>query len=252
MDMVADAREFYDDLADDYDAVFEDWDASVRRQGALLETMLGEASDPILDVAAGMGTQAIGLALLGHSVVARDLSPRLIERGRNEASRLNARLELDVGDMRELRPGDTGRFGTVLAFDNAFAHLDASGMADALAGARRALKDDGKLLVSIRDYDTLAVERPTFDEPRMLGTAPHRRLIVQLWTWADDGRSYQMDHIILREDGASWRATGRRTKCNAVLRNALSAAAREAGFRKGTWLMPDETGFYQPMFSAIR
>ena len=250
--MAADARDFYDDLASDYDAVFEDWDASVRRQGALLETMLGEASDPILDVAAGMGTQAIGLALRGHSVVARDLSPRLIERGRQEAARLSARLEFDVGDMRKLHPGDTGRFGTVLAFDNAFAHLDETGLAQALAGARGALRHDGKLLVSIRDYDALTIERPTFDAPRMLGTSPHRRLIVQLWTWADDCRSYQMDHIILREDGATWRATGRQTRCNVVLRSALSAAAHEAGLREGRWSMPDETGFYQPSFSAVR
>ena len=250
--MVADARDFYDDLASDYDAVFEDWDASVRRQGAMLETMLGTASDPILDVAAGMGTQAIGLALRGHSVVARDVSPRLIGRGREEAGRLNAPVQFEVGDMRELRPGDTGRFGTVLAFDNAFAHLDEAGLTRALASARAALRPDGKLLVSIRDYDALTIERPTFDTPRMLGTPPHRRVIIQLWTWADDGRSYLMDHIILREDGATWRTRGRRTKCNVVLRSVLSTAAREAGFREGKWLMPDATDFYQPIFSAVR
>src|SRR5262249_10963991 len=117
-------REFYDDLACDYDAIFADWEASVRWQASGLEPLLPGAADPILDVAAGMGTQAIGLALAGHAVVGRDLSPALVERGRREAARLGAKLELEVGDMREARAADAGRFGAVIAFDNALPHLD--------------------------------------------------------------------------------------------------------------------------------
>jgi glycine/sarcosine N-methyltransferase len=87
-------RQFYDDLAPYYDLIFEDWDASMSRQGAalthLIESELG-TPDPeapptrILDVACGIGTQALPLARLGFQVTARDLSPGAIARLRREA-----------------------------------------------------------------------------------------------------------------------------------------------------------------------
>jgi hypothetical protein len=51
------ARDFYDDLAPDYAEIFADWEASIRYRAGVLEPLLGEAPDPVLDVAAGMGTQ---------------------------------------------------------------------------------------------------------------------------------------------------------------------------------------------------
>jgi hypothetical protein len=36
------------------------------------------------------------------------------------------------------------------------------------------------------------------------------------------------------------------------VRDELSRAARQAGFQHLQWLMPSETGFYQPIFLAWR
>ncbi len=250
--MSEDVRSFYDELADDYHEIFADWDASVRRQGTVLEKLLGGPSGPILDLSAGMGTQAIALALRGHAVVARDLSPRMVERGRREAARLGATLSFEVADMRERREDDTGRFAVVIAFDNALPHLDEVGLRDALRNASAALKPGGRFLASIRDYDGLAAERPRLEPARLHGTPPHRRMVLQTWDWAPDGRSYTLDHLLLNEEDGGWRCRSRRTKYRALLRAELSTAAEAEGLTGGRWLMPDESGFYQPIFEATR
>lgn len=66
---------FYDELADDYHLIYADWDASIRRQGAALDALIGQDRADVLDCACGIGTQAIGLALRGHRVTGTDLTP---------------------------------------------------------------------------------------------------------------------------------------------------------------------------------
>jgi glycine/sarcosine N-methyltransferase len=249
----ADVIAFYDDLAEDYDALFEDWDASVRRQGTLLDGLLGSARGPVLDVAAGMGTQAIGLRLAGRTVVARDLSPALVARGRQAAARLSAPLEFSVADMRETRPEDAEKFDAVIAFDDALSHLPSD--ADLLAALRaafRALTPGGRLWASIRDYDSLCATRPPLPPAQLLGAPPERRLLTQIWSWHDGRRSYDLEHFLARETPFGWALRVRRTRYRALLREELARAARSEGFVELRYLEPAESGFEQPIFCACR
>jgi 2-polyprenyl-3-methyl-5-hydroxy-6-metoxy-1,4-benzoquinol methylase len=122
--METDPRNFYDALANDYHLIFDDWDASVLRQSAVIHSLLGGQPQRVLDVACGMGTQAIGLARLGHAVVARDLSPALVKRASMEAERLGTAVDISVGDMRLAVSTDLSAFDAVIAFDNALPHLE--------------------------------------------------------------------------------------------------------------------------------
>ena len=57
---------FYDQLAPFYHLVYQDWNATVRRQGEQLSALIKaewSSSRKILDVSCGIGTQAIGLNL---------------------------------------------------------------------------------------------------------------------------------------------------------------------------------------------
>ncbi|HJZ85931.1 MAG TPA: class I SAM-dependent methyltransferase [Polyangia bacterium] len=248
---MSDAQRFYDDLAPEYEAIFVDWDKGMRWQGELIAGLLGPAPDPVLDVAAGMGTQALGLALRGLKVRARDLSPALVERGRRQAERLGVAVAFEVADMRVAQAADAGRYGTVIGFDNALVHLLTDReLGAALGAARQALRPGGRFLTSLRDYDALVTDRPALDPPRLLGSAPARRLVLQVWTWAPDGKSYQLDHIVLREAPGGWQGHTRRTTCRALLRAELEQAARAAGFTSLEWIPPERSGYYQPIFVA--
>jgi glycine/sarcosine N-methyltransferase len=88
--MAESVQGFYDQLASNYHLIFEDWEASIRRQAAVLGAILERECGPaptvkILDCACGIGTQALGLAKLGFQMTACDLSPLAVERTRKEA-----------------------------------------------------------------------------------------------------------------------------------------------------------------------
>jgi glycine/sarcosine N-methyltransferase len=125
-------RQFYDDLAPYYDLIFEDWEASMSRQGAALEHLIHRelgAADPealprrILDVACGIGTQTLPLARRGFEVTARDLSPGAIARLRREAEVRQVVVDTAVADMRHVAASVSGLFDVVLAIDNSLPHL---------------------------------------------------------------------------------------------------------------------------------
>src|SRR5215203_1928538 len=125
--MADSVRAFYDELAESYHFIFADWQGSMRRQATaldrLIDAQLGSGPHTILDCACGIGTQAIGLALLGHTVHATDVSPNAVARAEREAATRSASLSFGVADMREIASQVDGEFGVVLACDNALPHL---------------------------------------------------------------------------------------------------------------------------------
>ena len=82
--------EFYDQLAPFYHLIYADWEASITRQAAALDSIMqefwGAETTTILDVACGIGTQTLGLAQLGYQVTASDLSRAAVARARWEAA----------------------------------------------------------------------------------------------------------------------------------------------------------------------
>ncbi|CUR57129.1 conserved hypothetical protein [metagenome] len=72
----------------------------------LVEAAGVQAGDRVLDVAAGSGNAAIPAALAGASVVASDLTPDLLETGRQAAAAVGATLQWDQADAEALPYAD--------------------------------------------------------------------------------------------------------------------------------------------------
>lgn len=166
-----DPRGFYDEPADRYDLVHADREASVTRQGRALDTLLTAASGPgprtVLDNACGIGTQALGLAALGHRVTGTDLSPVSAARAAREAGRCSLTLPVAAADMRTLPFADAS-FDAVVCADNALPHLlTAQDVGAALAETRRMLRPGGPLLLSTRPYGELRRARPRSEAPHV-------------------------------------------------------------------------------------
>ena len=70
--------------------------------------------DRVLDVAAGAGNAAIPAAQRGATVVASDLTPELLETGRQDAARLGLDIAFEEGDAEALPYGDAS-FDTVIS-----------------------------------------------------------------------------------------------------------------------------------------
>jgi ubiquinone/menaquinone biosynthesis C-methylase UbiE len=81
------------------------WDAAVE----LVEACAISAGQEVLDVAAGNGNLALLAAREGAAVVASDLTPRMVELGRERSAAEGYEIEWVVADVEEL-PFEDGRF----------------------------------------------------------------------------------------------------------------------------------------------
>ena len=246
---------FYDALADDYHLIHRDWDESIRLQGAALDRLiaarLGPGPHALYDCTCGIGTQALGLAALGHRVRASDISPGEVARLAREAKARDLAVSCGVADILELDAMAEGPFDVVLACDNSLAHmLDDDALDRAAANMAARTRPGGLVLASIRDYDALGETRPQFAPPSTMDTPDARRIMFQIWDWNDDGRSYEMTLFILHKTGDDWKLTHNATTLRALRRDEITATFGRAGLTGIEWHMPDDEGFYQPVVTA--
>lgn len=149
-------RGFYDALAPWYHVVYEDWERSISRQAEALSTLIadewGAGVRRILDAAAGIGTQAVGLAAHGYEVVGSDLSLAAVRRAVVESRRRNLTIPFVVADMRAL-PLRDGVVDAAIACDNALPHLlSEDAIRVALSEMKRCIRPGGGCVISMRDY----------------------------------------------------------------------------------------------------
>jgi len=249
--------DFYDPLAEHYHLIFDDWSRSIDRQARVLNPLIakhtGRSSVNLLDCACGIGTQAIGFAQAGHRVVASDASPAAVARAEREARQRHLDIAFFVSDMTSLREIPGHDFDVVAALDNALPHLSPPQLTQALQAAASKLQPQGLFIASIRDYDRLILERPTIQQPAFYGQAPHihtdRRIVHQVWDWIDHER-YTAHLYITTQSGPDWQTHHFATEYRCLLRDELSIALTSSGFDQFRWLMPEETGFYQPIVIA--
>jgi len=248
------STQFYDQLADYYDLIFEDWEASMERQGkvlaALLTELLPDLSAPlrILDAAAGIGTQSLPLAQQGCSVMSRDLSPLAIARLQSEADRRGLALDAAVADMRTVATSVTSPVDAVIAFDNSVPHLltDAD-IRQAFQSFHEVLRPGGVCALSVRDY--AAVERVDVVHPygvRWRKGVKH--LPLQAWHWLSPTH-YDVTFYVIADEQPSPRVARMTTQYYAVSTERLLGLLAEAGFEEARRL--DETS-YQPILIARR
>jgi SAM-dependent methyltransferase len=244
---------FYNELAPYYHLIFEDWDASIERQGAVLNSLLGAQSGAgrrkILDCACGIGTQAIGLARHGHQVMGSDFSAAAVERAKHEAEARGLEISFVVSDMTSLSGVEESGFDVVLALDNALPHLAPAGLKDAVSAMSAKLRRGGLFLASTRDYDALIRERPTVQGPSFYGHEGQRRIVLQVWDWIDRER-YRLHVYITHQAEGHWESHHFVSEYRCLQRGELSRALASAGMEAIRWLMPDESGFYQPVVVA--
>lgn len=248
---MGDVRTFYDGLAPLYHLIFENWDASVARQGyqlaALIAARWGPGARVILDGAAGIGTQALGLLRRDFHVIASDLSPAAVQRARREAAARGLRLPAAVADFRAL-PMAAACADVVLIADNALAHLN--GEADVELAIRecfRCARPGGGCLTSMRDYGPPrpagTIETRPYGERAWNG---RRYDVRQVWTW--QGPRYDVSFEITPLDGGE-RTTVLTTSCLAIPVSRMQTLMRQAGFHDVARI---DGRFFQPIIAGTR
>jgi SAM-dependent methyltransferase len=245
--------DFYDRLSPFYHLVYADWEASVRRQALELDAVIRELWGPrvatVLDAACGIGTQAIGLAELGYTVTASDLSAGAVARAQEEAARRSLAIEFGTADLRTLSSSQSKRFDVVIACDNSIPHLLSDGeIRLAFVEMHRCTAPGGGALISVRDYDP-ADSSGTKVVPFGLRTDGDRRhLVFQVWDF--HGSIYDLSMYFV-EDRGGLECTGRvmRAQYYAIPVARLIELMSEAGFRDVRRI---DRRYFQPLIAGSK
>jgi len=254
---MVDTKRFYDDLASYYHLIFENWDASMARQGDALATLIREeleGSQPqttrILDVACGIGTQTLPLAAQGFLLVARDLSPAAVARLQREANARHLVVDAAVADMRQVGASVSGTFDVVLAFDNSVSHLlNDSDLRTAFQEFLAVLRPGGVFFCSVRDYDKVQRGAPATHVYGAREERGQKFQLTQEWLW-EDPMHYRATFTVDRETPSGpAREVSTVSRFYAVSTRRLLELMREAGFEDCRRI--DES-IYQPILMGRR
>jgi SAM-dependent methyltransferase len=244
---------FYDDLAPFYHLVYPDWEASIQSQSAALDHIIrdhwGDGPRTILDVACGIGTQALGLAALGHQVIASDLSVEAVERGRREAQKRSLTIPFSVADMRQAFAHHQQQFDLVIACDNAVPHLLTD--EDLLAAFKQffaCTRPGGGCLLTARDYDREERTGTLVKPYGVRNEGDARYLVFQVWDF--HGAIYDLAMYFVEDRGAAGCMTRvLRSQYYAVRTGTLLDLMRQAGFVQVERI---DGRFYQPVLIGKR
>src|ERR1700685_3292337 len=225
---------FYDELAPYFHLLYGDWERAILKQGAAISSLLGEfgvkSGDRVLDAACGIGTQTLGLAMLGFEVAASDISAGGLKRLRFELSSRSLHAQVHLDDLRTLARAASGSMAAILACDNSIPHLlsDAE-ILQSFRSCYRSLRAQGVAVFSVRDYAAIERRTPDVRPYGMRYVDGDRFLAVQVWEWDED--QYDL-RLYLTREFADGRCETRvlRSRYYAVSIARLCELLLEAGF----------------------
>ena len=181
---------FYDSIAPQYEKLYPDWQTASQEQAVILDRLFREngfdQTANVLDCACGIGTQAIGLAKLGYDVTGSDISDGELDEARGRAAKNGVGIRFEHADFCALSEVFAERFDIVIAMDNALPHmLTKEKLEAAVRSICCRLRPGGLLVASIRDYDSLLMNRPPYSPPYIHKTSKGQRVSFQTWEWEE-------------------------------------------------------------------
>lgn len=244
---------FYDELAPLYHLIYQDWAASIAQQAKQLSALI-EAEWPgsrkVLDLSCGIGTQSIGLAQQGYSLVGSDISPMAVRRARQEAVARHAPVEFSVCDMRQASKHHGSGFDVVISCDNSVPHLlSDKELLIAFEEMLACLSVGGGCILTVRDYEREQRGKGIIKPYGVRIEDGKRYLIFQVWDF--EGEHYDLTFFFVEEDQAAStvRTHVMRSRYYAVSIADLLALMRRAGFNNVRRI---EDAFYQPVLVGTK
>lgn len=243
---------FYNNLATQYDKLFYDWQSAIREQGEILSKLFQDnefdKTAKILDCACGIGTQSIGLALLGYNVTGSDISGEELKEAKERSKKNNVEIAFQYADFCALSETFQEQFDIIIAMDNALPHmLTKSDLEKAVKSIVNQMAEGGMFVASIRDYDELLCNKPPYSPPYIHKTKDGQRVSFQTWEWKDE--NYKLIQYII-DDESALQVSKFECEYRATRRAELTDILMSSGCSEVVWKFPKETGFYQPILIA--
>ena len=246
------SNEFYAGLTPLYHLIYPAWDKSIKRQGDMLDSVIREMWGPaseVLDVSCGIGTQALGLSILGYDVTASDLSPEGVDRAKQEAAERELSVAFSVADMRRAFDHHQRQFNVVISCDNSVPHLLSDG--DILAAMQQfysCTRPGGGCIITVRDYEKEDLSR---QQIKPYGIREEKGVRWLLWqVWDPHPPMYDVAMYFVEDRGEpTCRTYALRSTYYAIGIPSLMSIMKQAGFENVRRL---NERFFQPMIIGTR
>jgi SAM-dependent methyltransferase len=237
---------FYDELSPYYHLVYMDWQHGIRAEAEVLDRVIRSqcpGARRVLDVACGIGTQALGLAQLGYELTASDISEESVDRARKEAAQRGLKIALSVCDMRQASQHHRTTFDAVIACDNAVPHLLTDlEILSAFRECHACTRPGGVFVISVRDYDKEQRAGVQFKPHGVRQVEGARFVVFQVWEFS--GSIYETSIYIVEDSGAGLKTRVMRTNYYAIGIGQLLKLMQQAGFQDVQRIDGD---FFQPI-----
>lgn len=250
------SNSYYDFFADKYHIMLQNWEEKIENQGKILLKIINKYTkckiSSVLDCTCGIGIQAISLAKEGLKITGTDISHNELAVAKKNAQKYNVDINFIYSDCRYLEQTLHTNFDAIISIDSALPHLvTRENFIIAFQSIYNRLNKGGVFLSSYRDYTELLKTKPNMAYPIRFNTENNiDYTIFRKWKWYKD-IIYSRQYVIAENESKSILYTAN-YKQWAVTKHQLISIAQETHYSEIYWLLPDESGFSQPILCLIK
>ncbi len=149
---------------------------------------------------------AIALAQKGYAAAGADLSPRMVERARENARQAGVTVRFEAAGFGELAITFGERsFNALLCLGNSLPHLlSEAELSRAMGDFAACLRPGGMLILQNRNFDAVVKRRERWMEPQSFREGEREWLFLRFYDYDEDGLiSFNIINL-RREGGQSW------------------------------------------------
>lgn len=209
-----------------------DWKKRLKREiPCLLNIFKRFRVRKILDCACGTGEHLLALVSWGFEVVGTDSSEEMLERAREKARERNLSLEFKKTSFEVLSSIFREEFDAVLCLGNSLPHvLEDRELEASLFGMYEALRENGILLIQVRNYDWIFRERLRFMKPSSRIYKNKEYLFFRMLDFYEDVMNFNIITFIKEND--EWNFKVRSSPLRPLMKEELRKFLKKAGFSK--------------------
>ncbi len=147
------SADFYDEISGMYEKMI-DFEKNLNLRVNAYKSIF-PSKGKIADIGCGIGLDSIALAINGHNVTAFDVSPKMIEEIKSNATKFNQQIDARVHSFESIPNKYYEKFNNVVSVGNTIAHLSPDQLKNAIKKIFLILKPEGKVFLHILNYQTI-------------------------------------------------------------------------------------------------
>ncbi len=223
--LLADAAEFYDNLAGEYDSMtgFDKRFVHERPFFNLLVQRFGITT--ALDAGAGTGFHSLLLGQLGVHMMAMDVSNKMLERVKAHAKDLHLKIDIVESTFQDMPHRLNKKFDAVVCMGNSLPHLlTREELVQSLKNFSAVLRPGGILFIQILNYARILTSRERIQSVKEAGAIT----FVRFYEFHEESVVFNILRLKKKEGRLIHKLDS--VKLRPILKPELTNALHEAGF----------------------